>query len=161
MEKVKINLGCGPTLFPGWLNLDANSKRFPGSVQWCWNDRIPCEDGAADLVVVQHALMYCKEQDYDTNFREIRRVLALGCVLLLKEDDNRRRFWREIGRRDGDGRVRSSTNPRLIKSVLDRHGFGRLVWDAHELVAKYPTIVNRVPNLLRRMFFIVECVKMR
>lgn len=158
-SKLKINLGCEGQIIDGWVNLDPRWEQFSGSSYWEWNKPIPFPDESADLILVQHVLMYCAQENYEWNLREIYRVLRKGGKFLLKEDDNRKHTWRKIGTKHKTGCILGSTNNTEILPFLEKVGFKNFITDPAVLVEKYGGIINRQKRLLRGTLFIFESEK--
>lgn len=155
----KLNLGCEGQVIEGWENLDPRWELFPGAKAWSWNNPIPCGDGEADLVLVQHVLMYCKREDYDWNLREIFRVLCPGGKFILKEEDNRVYNWKPLGTEHRTGFICGATNQDDILPYLKNAGFCNFINDAKSIVNTYGNIINRQPKLFRGKLFVIECEK--
>ena len=74
---LKVNLGCGHDVRPGWINID----RFPqaGALRANIDEGIPIDDGVADYVLASHVLEHV--QDFAMVWREIHRILRVGGIL--------------------------------------------------------------------------------
>jgi hypothetical protein len=156
----KLNLGCESQIIEGWENLDPRHDKFPGATPWQWNLPIPCDDGQAELVLVQHVLMYCERRDYAWNLGEIARALRKGGKFLLKEEDNRIYNWKPLGTKHRTGYICGATNPDDIMPFLKEAGFGNFVTDAKQIMEKYGDIINRQRKLRKGMLFAIECEKL-
>lgn len=157
---LKLNLGSERVLLGNFENLD--NRPFPGVKLWSWNTPLPYSDNSAELVLVQHSLMYVASQNYDQNLQEIYRVLCDKGILLLKEEDNRRYQWRKLGTKHKTGHIIGSTNPVDIVPVLERNKFKIINTDPHIIIDKYDKdgkFINRLPKLFKGKLFIVECEK--
>lgn len=58
-KSVKINVGCGRTIIPGWINLD--SMPLPGvdvifDLETCAKEKIPLPDNSADEFLLSHVI---------------------------------------------------------------------------------------------------------
>jgi len=161
----KINLGCESQIIPGFLNFDVRYKQFVGSLYWEWNKPIPCADDSAELILVQHVLMYLSPQDYDKNLQEIYRVLCPEGILIIKEENNLKYRWRKLGTKHKTGHIVSSTNPEEMVEILKRNKFKIISQDAKAIVIKYNVnrsimpIINRLPKLFANKIFIIESKK--
>jgi predicted SAM-dependent methyltransferase len=155
-EKLKINLGCGPDVRPGWVNVDADPSHRP-DVVWDLNQRpYPFDDGSADHVyaaqLLEHLTLHCIEF-----FQESYRVLAADGTLEVVMPNmfslrNRLRYL--VGRYDSS----PEWNPYHTKLVhprylvhLARHigldarlNYGRAAWlPGRHLLSGYIWLVAR------------------
>lgn len=83
---VRIHLGCGPRVIPGFLNVD--SRAWPhvnivGDVA----DLSRIGSGSADLIYASHVLEYFDRQQAEVVLKEWFRVLRPGGVLRLSVPD--------------------------------------------------------------------------
>jgi SAM-dependent methyltransferase len=79
----KLHLGCGPRLFPGWLNADLPSMRrlltFDRSrIAINASRPLPFENGTFDRVYSEHMHEHLAYQDGLSLLKEVRRVLRPG-----------------------------------------------------------------------------------
>jgi predicted SAM-dependent methyltransferase len=155
---VKLNLGCWDNIIEGWENLDWK-KHNDGVVVWEWNKPLPYPDGSAEIVLVQHVMMYCDLNKYVANLKEIARVLADGGVLLLKEDDNRNWQWRKIGTKHKTGKIRSSVNPDQMRVILAEAGLEAVCDDIDSILSRHGSVINRQRKLRKGFCFLFECRK--
>jgi predicted SAM-dependent methyltransferase len=133
MDLYRINLGCGATPTPGWLNFDnswsvrigchprlvrtlgslglipGESMRFAmlaASHGIRWADavnRIPLNDSAARAVYSSHMLEHLAPEEARCFLREVRRVLVPGGIVRLAVPDIARLAHTYL--RDGDADV--------------------------------------------------------
>lgn len=116
MKATRINVGCGATPTPGWLNLDnswtiraVQSKplglafRAAGllrgkdeyvdairrhDIRWAdATSHLPAEDGSADVVYTSHMVEHLTRTEADHFFQEALRVLRSGGVLRVAVPD--------------------------------------------------------------------------
>jgi hypothetical protein len=122
--KIKLNLGAGINPLKDFINLDKQdlAAQFPDhDVRQC-----DIRDGlkmfgnnSVDAVTASHFWMYLKIDDYQKIISEVYRVLRVGGVLRVTEDDCDYRH---------QSYAVSETNPRMMKEELERAGF-----EAHEV----------------------------
>ena len=156
MNKLKLNLGCSKNLLEGFENLDIFSKKQDASIKlWEWNTALPYPDNSASLILVQHVLMYCAKQNWDSDIEDIYRVLSPGGVFILKEDNNLKYCWHSVGTKG----VMSSTNLKEIIPTLERNKFKILSTDPKKIIEKYGSIINRQKKLLAGKMFVLEARK--
>src|SRR2546425_4061710 len=114
---IRVNVGCGPTPTPGWLNIDnspsvwigrhpallaalepsgllsnerlrlARRAREAGIV---WGDarRLPVADGSADVVYCSHLLEHLDRREVQGVLAEVSRVLRSGGVLRIARPEH-------------------------------------------------------------------------
>jgi SAM-dependent methyltransferase len=116
MSLSRINVGCGSTPTPGWVNLDNSPTvllgRAPGLVQvlgalrvldrlqrdfagaagasgirWASAQRLPVPDASAEVVYSSHMIEHLDRTEARRFFAEARRVLAPGGILRLGAPD--------------------------------------------------------------------------
>jgi SAM-dependent methyltransferase len=100
MTTRRLNLGCGPTASPGWINLD---RRCAPGVDVLADVALglPFRDESVDIVVASHVLQDLSYRDVPAVLDEIRRVLKPAGVLRLGLPDLERaiRAWIDNDRR--------------------------------------------------------------
>lgn len=81
-----VNLGCGTTNHPAFINVDAypyNHVHFIHAI-----DKLPMfDDGSVDLIYASHCLEHFKYQQIDTVLREWAKKLKPGGILRLSVPD--------------------------------------------------------------------------
>ena len=80
-----LNLGCGTTLHPAWVNLDRQAG--PGVQPWEARAGIPFPDGTFDGVYHSHLLEHLDREDAALLSRDCLRVLRPGGVLRVAVPD--------------------------------------------------------------------------
>jgi predicted SAM-dependent methyltransferase len=104
-EGPKLNLGCGPNILQGWINLDAEPR--PGAQKWNGMQDLPCESGSVSLIYAEHLIGRLALPDMMRLLRECHRVLRPRGILRLSTPDlqalvdayseGRRCEWRDVG----------------------------------------------------------------
>jgi predicted SAM-dependent methyltransferase len=82
---VRVNIGCGANLLPGWLNCDL----FP-SPHVCYVDirePLPFPDGSVQFITAEHVIEHVEKEEAAAFFREAYRCLAGGGVMRLITPD--------------------------------------------------------------------------
>jgi SAM-dependent methyltransferase len=132
---IKINVGCGASPTPGWLNLDNSFSvriaRWPGVTSMLSSlgfigeqsaelvtmarrgavrfanatARIPCADGAAAAVYSSHMIEHLDRAEARAFLAEVRRVLRPGGVVRLAAPDLSVKIRDYLETRDADGFV--------------------------------------------------------
>ena len=118
-----INLCCGGHVWDGWLCLDPRTHVDPRIIAWKWGQRIPVDDSTVDGILVSYGWLYAPKEKYPEHLTECWRVLKPGGVLVIKEDDDRLRVWRQIGTKHKTGLIRSTSNEPEMKALMEAAGF--------------------------------------
>lgn len=81
-DVVRLHLGCGPVVVPGWLNVD---RHRAAGVDLCADlvAGLPLRDGGASCAVAMHVLQDLAWPDIPIVLRDWHRVLRPGGVLRL------------------------------------------------------------------------------
>jgi predicted SAM-dependent methyltransferase len=85
IDVVKLNLGCGIDVRPGWTNVD----KFPADQSVVQADFpiLPFNNDTADEVLLSHVLEHFGFKDGETLCREIQRVLKPGGTAYIEVPD--------------------------------------------------------------------------
>lgn len=70
----KLNIGCGPTAKPGWLNIDID-PRYDGAVLMDATKPLPLPDSSVDFVYSEHMIEHVPLPAAVGMLKEIHRVL--------------------------------------------------------------------------------------
>ena len=90
-----LNLGCGRTKLPGFVNVDGLAERAPDVVSPA--DRLDfAADAEFDLVRASHLLEHFAPDELDRVLGEWRRVLKPGGHLVVCVPDHLRLSWRAV-----------------------------------------------------------------
>jgi predicted SAM-dependent methyltransferase len=81
VQPVKLHLGCGPHIFPDWINYDIEPG--PGGVRVDLRKRLPLDDASVDFAFSEHFLEHVSRADGVAFLREVARVLKPAGVLRL------------------------------------------------------------------------------
>lgn len=121
---VKIMVGCGRRLLPGWLGLDKRPTR-QGVQGWTWPAPLPVNENTADVILSSHFLNFLPAERYVEFFLDCWRALRPGGVLRLSEDRcESGRVWKHPGGSDPHGNVIQSTPTQAaIGEALTAVGF--------------------------------------
>ena len=161
---VKLNVGCGRNIRPGWLNLD--SMPLPGvdivfDLESCASRRIPLPDDSADELLLSHVIEHV--HNILPMMQELHRVSRPGATMTIRvpygssddayEDPTHIRrcfigsfgyfsqpmYWR------ADYGYRGDWQPKKITlSVEKRFGQGSDAGQLFELVMRQRNIVNEM-----------------
>lgn len=115
-EGLCINLGCGPSVLEGWVNVDIS--RGPGiDVVWDLSHGLPFPDESCALIFSEHVIEHLSREDAENFVRECYRVLQKGGVVRISTPDAGR-YLRSYA---GDGEfLRHSSFTQAIETPLDR-----------------------------------------
>ena len=137
-NEIKINLGCGNDIKPGYINVDKYNNT--GRVDYKWDlSKLEVEDGTVDEIYTSHVFEHISIMDMYSVLTEWRRALCDGGRLVLRlpnleheiniwlntPDDKK---WLEVGRIFGSQTHEGNThfcgfNPESLKSFLERFDF--------------------------------------
>jgi predicted SAM-dependent methyltransferase len=81
----RLNLGCGPNVAAGWVNMDA--RPVPGAVQGDLRSGLPLADASVDCIAAIHLLQDLPYPEIAPALAEMRRVLKPGGALRLAVPD--------------------------------------------------------------------------
>ena len=170
--RTRINIGCGATAMPGWLNLD-NSW----SVRLGWarplvapfvsperrrymrqltrvgvhygnaTQRWPVGDGSADVVYACHIVEHLDQTELARFLREARRVLAHGGVLRLVVPSLAYHVREYVDTADADRFMRDTHLGRVKPRGLRAHLAAALIGDrGHHWMYDGPSLVRAVES---------------
>ncbi len=108
-DLLKINLGCGPSIVAGWINLDREPR--PGAHFWDGSLGIPSAANTISLIYSEHFIEHLNLQDGGNLLRECVRVLCPGGIMRISTPDihvlmqayegNALDYWLDLGWRPG------------------------------------------------------------
>ncbi len=115
-EGLCINLGCGPSVLEGWVNVDIS--RGPGiDVVWDLRRGLPFRDESCALIFSEHVIEHLSREDGERLVRECYRVLQKGGLVRISTPDAGR-YLRSYA---GDGEfLRHPNFTQAIETPLDR-----------------------------------------
>ena len=137
-NKVKLNLGCGNDIKPGYINVDKYNNT--GNVDYQWDlSKLEVEDGTLDEIYTSHVFEHIGINDIYAVVEEWRRALKPGGDLIMQlpnlehevniwlnaPDDKK---WLEVYRIFGSQSHEGNThfcgfNPASLKSFIERFDF--------------------------------------
>ncbi|HVA49082.1 MAG TPA: methyltransferase domain-containing protein [Pirellulales bacterium] len=79
----KINAGCGPIPFAGWVNIDNNRELDTVDLFWDLSQGLPTPDATCEVVFSEHVLEHLSLQQGLSFLRDCRRSLVSGGVLRI------------------------------------------------------------------------------
>jgi predicted SAM-dependent methyltransferase len=86
MTAVLVNIGCGSTWHPSWINLDVR-PHSPEVRFWDAGKELPFSDAEIDVCYASHFLEHLTRQQAQTLLRETLRVLRRGGIIRLAVPD--------------------------------------------------------------------------
>ena len=146
--ELRINVGCGQTPTPGWLNLDnsptvrmARIPWFPtppsrrvfvesvkrNNIHWADATRLPVADGAAEVIYSSHMMEHLDRAEAAKFLSEAHRALRPGGLIRLALPDLRLRAEAYLADDDADAFVEST-----LMGTDRPHDVG--AWIKHALV---------------------------
>lgn len=93
---MKLNLGAGRDIRPGWVNIDI--RPLPGIDVVADVRRLPLADGVAEEIVASDVIEHIPPADIPLTVREWRRVLREGGRLFIRTPDFYRIFRVAVSR---------------------------------------------------------------
>lgn len=105
---MKLNLGCGDYILPGFINLD----KLTG---WSYESGLPYENESVEAITISHSLMMVEDEYWPTIFDEIHRVLQPGGIVRITEDSTGDKRSKRYG---GYRTAKSLTTPEKVSSYL-------------------------------------------
>jgi SAM-dependent methyltransferase len=82
---LRLNLGCGPNVVPGWINMDV--RPVPGALQGDLRSGLPLADASMDCIAAIHLIQDLPYPEIAPALAEMRRVLRPGGALRLAVPD--------------------------------------------------------------------------
>lgn len=162
---IKLNLGCGFQDWTehGWSCLDPRAEQLGGGVRkWSFAEPIPFPAGTVDLVYTSHCFEFLDVSEYEPAAREIRRVLKIGGIWRVTDNDGGY-FWQKIGRRIWSMRIKSEPNRELIETACVAAGFTFILSAPGETLSPHKDVLELGDNRHRRWRqkwkFYAECIK--
>lgn len=146
MAKKRLNLGCGKTHLPGFVNIDINKDLKPDVVHNFVSDPLPYENQSVDEIVISHVIEHIPKNLHASVLRECFRVLKhkTGSLVLAYPEfrqcaqnyiDNlngMRDYWEATiyGRQSTiwDFHVALMDTEFYLVPLLESLGFGKINW---------------------------------
>lgn len=142
---MKLNLGCGTSRFPGFINIDINKDLEPDFIVDLGKDNLPFESSTIDEIWCCHTLEHIVKKYHENLFLEIHRVLKLKSKLYLT--------FPEFSRCVDNWKI----NYKGQKDFWEATIFGRQTtrWDSHVCITEGKDISQRLTNF---GFAVTTCV---
>ena len=83
---LRLHIGCGPNIRPGWVNID-RVARAPGVVTDVDPTALPYPDGSVSEVLAEHVFEHFCFAEEERVWREMARVLRPGGTLTIEVPD--------------------------------------------------------------------------
>lgn len=110
---IRLNLGCKHRKLKGFDNLD---KIFG----WSFQDGLPqYEDDTVSAITISHALMFLTVPEIETFMKEAFRVLRVGGVIRITEDDTENTGSDMYGTGCVASGPLSLTGPKMMRKILE------------------------------------------
>ena len=127
MRPVLVNVGCGETWHPDWVNFDA-SPCHPSIRPLDARGRLPFESGSVDVCYSSHVLEHLGRVEAEHFVGECARVLKPGGILRLVVPDLEmiaREYLAVLDDVRAGGRTRSADYDWILLELLDQVGRDR------------------------------------
>ncbi len=85
-RRVRLHIGCGPHVLPGWVNID-RVARVPGVVTEVSLIELPYDDASVEEILAEHVLEHLSFAEEALAWPEMARVLRPGGRLTLEVPD--------------------------------------------------------------------------
>lgn len=82
---MKLHLGCGRVIIPGWQNLDFHPE--PGAIRCDLSKPLPYPDASVDLIFSEHFIEHLTREQGVALLKECRRVLKPGGAVRISTPD--------------------------------------------------------------------------
>lgn len=83
---IKIHLGCGPHVFPGWQNLDIEPKH-PDVIRHDLTKPLPFDENSVTYIYSEHFIEHIGKRQGAEFLKECYRILSSGGVLRISTPD--------------------------------------------------------------------------
>lgn len=142
LQGLRINLGCGTRVLPGWVNVDI--ARSP-LVDVVWDIRLPLpfRDESAAAIFAEHVIEHLELPDAEALARECFRLLETSGVLRISTPDAAK-YLRSYA--SGDGFLQSSKHGRAVDLPLDRVNHMFREGGLHRWVYDEPSLLRLLRN---------------
>lgn len=87
-EVIKLHLGCGSNIMPGWINMDRDSKN-KDIISWDAKDGIPYGKNTIDLIYSEHFIEHIPRFMFFSLLHSCYRSLKTGGVIRVSTPDLR------------------------------------------------------------------------
>ncbi len=141
LREVKLHLGCGKRVMPGWTNIDCFAA--DGIAFECdFREPLPFADGAVTMLYSEHVLEHLAEYDAHALLRECHRVLAPGGKIRLGMPDaeifirayvNEDRAFFDHAKGIGSPSRPLDTRMKVINQMARMGGHHLFMWDFETL----------------------------
>jgi len=125
-ENVLLNVGCGPNIFPHFINLDFDWTK---KIDIVWDIRkkpYPLKDDSLEGIFTEHCLEHISFADCEKNLREFHRMLKPGGNLRIVVPDGE-----------------------LYVDIYERRKNGEEIYMPYEREEGYPTPMARINGIFR------------
>ena len=133
-----LNLGCGASLFEGWVNADFFRLRFWEAPRDLWRvdlrHPLPCDAAHWDGVFCEHVLEHLHAGEAIALLREVRRTLKPGGWLRVSVPDLHRYARQYLGQGGDEKFARWPLRGAAVRALAQGWGH-RSLWDAELLAA--------------------------
>jgi predicted SAM-dependent methyltransferase len=132
---LKINVGCGGNVVPGWINIDLSG---PSEVfRWDCRRGLPFDDSSVETIFAEHVFEHLDPDRGDEFLRECRRCLRPGGIVRIVVPD----AGRYLSLYQGDW-----TGLASIRPLIPENGAYRDWW----LDRKYRTKMEFINEIFRQ-----------
>jgi predicted SAM-dependent methyltransferase len=140
---LKLHVGCGPNIKPGWINIDLFS--YVADLQLDVRERFPFDDGAVIVSYSEHFFEHLNRHDGEAlNFlREQRRLLSPDGVLSMGVPDG---ALAAVAYATNDpeyyARVSQEIAPNWVQTRMDRLNYDYRQGDEHRYAYDFETLAK-------------------
>ena len=152
-KAIKINLGCGVYPLEGFINLDKGRKYG----RWYFQNGLNYHDNSVDAITISHSLMYLDVDELWKFMIEAYRVLKIGGVIRITEDnttDPRSSVYGGYKKHRNPPPFKCLTDAKMMRKALEQAGFKVYDVSLDETHYKDKSLIQHYHGEFPRVFFI-------
>ena len=86
---MKLNLGCGPHVMPGWVNIDLGNHKGLEFESWDLREGLPSpiKENSVDFIYMEHFIEHITMKEAETLLSQCRKVMEPWGVIRISTPD--------------------------------------------------------------------------